>query len=445
MQRDEMDTWMAGRLPSGPLQDAMEDLLGDGIPIDDAEVDAVVARIQARIGGHTRRRRPPVRALALAAAAVIAVGLGAWSLGGERDLPASWEVRPHAAELDAVRPAAAAPDPGGQALAWVQAGRSDDAVLLYRLLLAQRPTGPDAARWQHGLIGALRASGDEAAAFAATLELLDRYGPGTAWATRHGEDEVRTWLEADLRAAAVLAHQRAQRSGDPELLEQAGVAYELYLADLADPEREVDMRYAYGEMLYKGERYDEAWEQYRAVATDHPDSARARFCAEAAIFAAEALAKVDDGDPVWRERMITSLDDYVQAWPDDDKAVAMRYRAAYAVYEEAPGEALDRLEALVQLAPDTREGLYAANLAVDALVMEDEPGRASELVLEWLELGLGTEADQDALDELVQLGGQAAHEATRRAVRAGADPDEAWAAYRGAWPDGPAPPDPARE
>jgi len=397
--------------------------------VEDAEVDAVVARLQARSG--PRRRRWPFAVAA--GVAVAAVALLATNLTRQPPIEPTWEVEPVPAEAAVrVRPSGSAPARAAEAEDWLAQGRIDDAILRYRLLLAEDPTGPRAARWQRGLVDALTERGDARAVVEAALDLVVRYGPTTAWHHRYGTPPETAAMARTLLAAAELAHSTGRSEGDVTLLDQASVAYELYLGRLVEPDREDEVRYAYGEVLYERQRYDEAWEQYRAVASD-PSAPRARLCAEFAVFAAEEMAKATD-EAVWHERFVDAADAYAEAYPDDPKSIDMQYKAAYAIYQLDPPASAERFESVAMQAPDRRVGGFAAQLALRALLAGEDFAGAAEFAAAWLE---HADPEPEVRSALVEQAGEAAFEATRRAIAAGADPSDAWAAYRQAWPDGP--------
>jgi tetratricopeptide (TPR) repeat protein len=217
--------------------------------------------------------------------------------------------------------------------------------------------------------------------------------------------------EEDLRKLAVRLHVAGHQGGDPATLEAASAAYELYLAAFPEGPMDDEMRYAYGELLYKEERFPEAYDQYLAVADRHPESKRAKFCAESALFAAERLA--DPGDPRldrWEERMLDAADLYIATWPDDPKAVMMSYRAGYLLLAHGRLEgALPHMISVITTAPEAHEATLAATLLMDAWRQDAvaEALAAAE--------GLSDEASADLLEGIA-----AALEAEGRADEAAA-------------------------
>jgi len=416
MPRDELDDWLDDVDDGGPLFEAVAARV-ETLAVDEAEVERVARRVERRATSKRSRAWWILPVLGgLAAAAILA-----------RVVPPREAAPP---DLDAPPQV-------------VEGLRADPPQTREAPLQAPRPPvaaveglESDAVRRERERIEALFARGAVAEAVSATLDFVERFGPGTDGASRHGSAGHHALTAELLRKAAVRAHRHAHAESDEALLAQAGVAYERYLADFAEPEHESGIRYAYGELLYREERFDEAWEQYTRVAED-VDHDKARFCGESAIRAADAMRRLDDSEE-WRDRFVASVDTYVAAWPDDAKVPKLQYQAAYAVYEsEGSVEAIERMSALAVDAPDTTEGGWAANLALDGYVTAGDFAGAAEFAEAFLALE-GVPGDVRA--EIHETGARAAFFATRQQVARGADPAGAWAAYRDAWPQGPAPP-----
>lgn len=412
MPSDDLDQWIADADERGPLFEAARARI-DAIEVDESRVDAIARRVERRVAG--RRWWIPLVVAGLAAAVALA-----WVLTNAARAPDDQALVTSPDARDASPTAPGAPKTFPEPRVAVAATDAEAAAV-------------DALRDQ---IHARLASGDVAGGITAALDFAQQYGPRSAWATDHGSPAHLASTAKLLRKAAVLAHGHARAQDDSEVLQQASVAYELYLSDFAEPEHETNVRYAYGEMLYEEERFDEAWEQYTAVARDQ-DHDKAKFCARSAVFAAEAMRKEDDDPDLWRERLVDSVDAYVEAWPDDDAVVKMKYKAAFAVYEMDSYASIDRFEALATEAPETTEGGYAANLALDGYVIARDFGGAAEFAASFLTL---EDVPEPLRAEISRIGVNAAYTDAVLRIRAGADPDEVWAAYLMAWPDGRPPP-----
>ena len=104
-------------------------------------------------------------------------------------------------------------------------------------------------------------------------------------------------IEENLRRVAVDYHNEARkleksRHGDAmKVSDLARQAYGTYLTEFTEGEHIYNVRYAYGELLYKLKDYVGAFEQYMAVVAIDPNGKHSLFCAESAIFAAEEQVK----------------------------------------------------------------------------------------------------------------------------------------------------------
>ncbi|MEM7789685.1 MAG: hypothetical protein AAF594_18340 [Bacteroidota bacterium] len=409
MPRDELDEWLEECDDRGPLFEAAEARV-DAIVIDEASVNVVTERVRARMDGPRGSRSWRWLAVATLAAALVTVWMSAGSPTSPGPAPSTRPAVPAAAR-DVASPDA------------VAARRRPGAPPAYDPVLA------DAHRL---LVEANLAAGDLDGAMVAVLDLAEMHGPPSHPRT---PEELAATARL-LRKVAVQAYTQARQETDPELLDRASVVYAVYLADFSEPEHDKNVRYAYGELLYEARRYDEAWEQYTAVAAD-PEHAKAQFCGESAVFAAEEMLKESDEPEVWRERFVDAADVYVETWPDDPKSVDMQYKAAYALYKAEDADAIERFESLAMQAPERREGGYAANLALDARVTAGDFAGAAAFAATFVE---DEAVPEELRAKIAEVGGNAAYEAARRAVAEGADPAVEWAVYRETWPDGPSPP-----
>lgn len=223
---------------------------------------------------------------------------------------------------------------------------------------------------------------DHRAEIAARLEDGDAYG---AWhlfqAFRSQYGPQVDGMEQDLRKIAVMLHATSRQTDDPDALDRAGDAYALYFQDHGDSQNAHAMHYAYGEMLYKAERHDEAFDEYTTVVRDFPDSQHAKFCAESAIFAADQM--IGKGEPGWEAKGISAAETWLDRWPDDPKARQIRYKAAYLHHTTGNHAAAEsQFTQVIADDPTSPEASKAADLILDGYVVrEDWTGLADSLLL----------------------------------------------------------------
>lgn len=269
----------------------------------------------------------------------------------------------------------------------LEQGRNALAIQTWQRVLARDPSSKDAPKVQSAIVGAQMKIGDKAALLAALQTERKTYGPSSVWARGHSaEPEVlkaaREALEKDLRTVAVAAHDEARRIGSGEQARAAyalaNATYEAYLAEFPDGTYNVDMRYAYAELLYKLKRYDAAYAQYTAVVDADPKGQYVKFCAESAIFAADQMVKQGAGAPSkqnpalteWEERLIASSDRFVQLFPQEPKIKNIVYKTAYLLYnKDQLQEASARFRTVIAMDPGSTEAEQAANLILDSFAL----------------------------------------------------------------------------
>ena len=262
------------------------------------------------------------------------------------------------------------------------------------------------------------------AAVAAPVDLRDPAALSEALQERPPRGRRGARLENAVRALALNTHQAGMAQQDRAVLEAAAEVYALYAVHFATHPNAADVRYAQGELLTQLGRHGEAWSAYRAVADHHPQSPRAAYCSEAAVFAAQGA--LEAGDPaVWRPRLVASLDSHrAHATPEEGRV--LRYEAAYALWEHDRPAAVERLVELVLHAPDSDEAVLAGNLVLDHLVVDKDWPAVEARAWTFLDAGFGTPELRVELEELGRRAGRLAAEASD-------DPD-AVRAFEARWP-----------
>lgn len=329
---DEMDGWFEQIEVDSPLHDAMvESLNDDPLAVSDDAVNRVAASAQEKLAPANNWRWYGLAGLV--AAAALAALIAGQPISEVQDAlePDGIEVRHPAASYEVA---------------------SAEVIADHRSEIARRLDDGDAyGAWQ--LFQAFRS----------------QYGPNV------------DGMEQDLRKIAVSLHAASRQTNDPDALDRAGDAYALYLQDHGSSENAHAMRYAYGEMLYKAERHDEAYDQYATVVRDFPDSQHAKFCAESAIFAADQM--IARGESGWEAKGIEAAETWLDRWPDDPKARQIRYKAAYLHYTTGDHAAAEsQFTQVIADDPTSPEAGKAADLILDGYVVrEDWTGLADSLLL----------------------------------------------------------------
>ncbi len=366
MHNDPLDDLFANVAPESPLAEEMQALLQEGLAIEESELDAATDAVYARM----RPRRPwgLFGAMGLIAAAAL-VGFLVWKAPEAQIAPVeSPEVAAH--------PIANPPTPPRPQLA-------PD-------VLAEIADRVDVT------VAALQ-SGNYALALLHFNQLLEQ-----------GD-----LSELQLRKLTIFMHSGARNAEDEEtqllLLEQTVAGYEAWIATFPDEERAPDMNYAFAELLYKTQRYDEAFDHYMTVATRYPESKHAAFCAESAIFAAEQVIQLKRADGSWtgsdepglnraEEQLIAAVDASLGAVPTGEKATTIQYKGAYLLYESGEyGEARERFRSVIEMDPSSPTALQAANLITDSFVIGQEWSGAEAAAYGFYEDQMGDEAFQSEM------------------------------------------------
>lgn len=341
------------------------------------------------------------------------------------------------------------------AQSWFEQGRWETAILAWKGLISEHPTDPEAPEWQARVVAATKKLG-RVEQIAEEVDRLRRtYGATSAWARANAGTPgvvkaAGETIERELRQAAVEAHDRGRRlTGDDARTNLAAAwhAYRAWLEDYGDDPHAYDVRYAYAELLYKVGRHDEAYDQYMEVVRMDPGGKHARFCAESAIFAAEAVLRAQTGaegppgagpQPLseWEQRLVDACDQYVRLFPDDAKAKGALYKAAYLLYARQQfAAAAERFREVIARDPASREAEQAAHLVLDSLAVQEDWDALADNARFYLDApGLGSKAFKQ---EVRAVWERASFKRVESAFSVSGDADAAgdgYAAYAEAFP-----------
>ncbi len=289
---------------------------------------------------------------------------------------------------------------------YFEQGKFEEAIRTYRRLIGQDPQSPDAPEYQNEIIQAYQKMGLKTEVEQEIEKLRRNYGKTSAWAKANSANqdairEARDFLEKNLRAVAVNYHNEARKLGTGgravESYEFAGRAYAVYLDEFPDGKYAYQMRYEYGELLYKLKRYAESYDQYMAVVKIDPKGKESIFCARSAVYAAaelikeeKAAGKVVSGNkenksqqlPLsdWETKKLTALDQFSTNYPDHKDTKGMIYEAGYLYYDKNRfKDASDRFRIVISMDPQSKQAMLAANLIVDSFALVEDYGNLKEV------------------------------------------------------------------
>jgi tetratricopeptide (TPR) repeat protein len=283
------------------------------------------------------------------------------------------------------------------ATTYFEQGKFEQCVQTYRRLIAEDPQSKDAPDYQND-------------------RLLKTYGKNSAWARANASNPdalkvAADYIEKNLRKVAINYHDEAKKLGTGSAAREtyalAYKAYSVYLTEFPDSQYSYDVRYAFGELLYKIKKYDEAYAQYMKVVEIDQKGKHSEFCAESAIFAADEMMKRESkagGSPnpgkateaieltEWEGKSLAALDQYAKLFPASDKTKNIIYKSAYLLYNKNHfKDASDRFRVVIGMDPGSKEAEQAANLILDSFALVEDWGNLKDVSKAFYEQdGLGS-------------------------------------------------------
>jgi tetratricopeptide (TPR) repeat protein len=301
---------------------------------------------------------------------------------------------------------------------YIEQGKFDQAVEMYRRLISENPTDPKAPDFQNEIIGAYTKMGKKQETIDEINRMLKTYGKNSSWAKANASNQdalkgAADNIEKQLRTVATNYHNEAKKLGSgaeaAKTYNLAEQAYRTYLQEYPESQYSYDVRYAFSELLYKVKKFDEAYDQYMKVVSIDKNGAHSQFCAESAIFAADEMLKKEkaagasggpdpgkktDAVPLsdWEQKSLAALDQFAQLWPDDKKTNNVIYKSAYLLYNKNHfKEASDRFNVVIKKNPQSKEAEQASNLILDSFALvEDWENLKSNAKLYYDQQGLGS-------------------------------------------------------
>jgi len=283
------------------------------------------------------------------------------------------------------------------ATTYFEQGKFEQCIQTYRRLIAEDPQSPKAPDYQNEVILAYQKIGRKQETLNEIKRLLDSYGKNSAWARTNSADqdaitEATRYIEKNLRTVAINYHNEAKKLGQGrgarESYDLAEKAYTVYLQQFPTSKYSYDIRYAFGELLYKLKKYDQAYEQYMAVVKIDPKGKHSRFCAESAIFAADQMIKREKAAGripkaktkterlemvQWEQNSLEACDQWSQIFPDDKKTINILYKSADLLYNKNQfKEASDRFRTVISMNPSSKQAEYSANLILDSFLLVED-------------------------------------------------------------------------
>ncbi len=247
------------------------------------------------------------------------------------------------------------------AVIYYEQGKNELTIQTYKTLIHEEPMAPDNPEYQDSIIKSYWERDRFEEANREIDAMMEMFGHSSRWAQANADntaalEEADNLIERNLRKAAVDSFQQAIKRKSKELLLLAEIEYKKYLDYFPESKKAYEMRFWYGEVLYKLKKYDLSAEQYEIVVGMDPNGKYLKDAASNTIFSiekyigrkqdewdreakAQRAAMERETDPTlryaaielneWEKRLITACDTYARTLPNEENTYQVLYKAAY--------------------------------------------------------------------------------------------------------------------
>ncbi len=229
-------------------------------------------------------------------------------------------------------------------------------------------------------------------------------------------------VEEMIRAWSTTYHREAQKTKNADLYAMAYFLYKFYLETFKDTEKEYQMTFFYGELLYKLQKWEEAATAYERVVEIQPKGEYTNESVHGLVLSyfkivsiseeqadlnkrnEELLASTEEDEdgkkkddkpkppptpkeiPDLHQRLIRACKLYSELNPDGERIVDVKYTMARVYYDyDHLEEAIVAFKDIAYSHPEHRLAVIAANLHLDALNILNKFDELHAAVLEYLE------------------------------------------------------------
>jgi tetratricopeptide (TPR) repeat protein len=221
---------------------------------------------------------------------------------------------------------------------YLEKERYQDAAEAYREFSRRQPLSPEAPTLLGKSADAYAKGGFTTLVFESKAELVEQYGPRSAYWKAHPGDvdpQVSAAVQANLLDLAHYHHALAQKSGSTSDREAAVRWYREYLDGFNTAPQAAATRLLLADLLFDGKRYAEAAAEYELAAYSYPnatDAGRAGYAALVSYDKAEP-ALPESERPAWRAKAIDSSLRFAGVFPNHVETPAVLARTTQALFD----------------------------------------------------------------------------------------------------------------
>ncbi len=288
-------------------------------------------------------------------------------------------------------------------------GKDKESILVYRALIKDRPTSPQAPFFQGRIVDAVMRVGKKQITVVQARELVkifqavEKSGNIKTEQDKASLKEAKELAERTLSNLAVSWHNEGKKTRDEETFLFANEAYNDYLAIFPDTAKSYDLRFFHAELLFENlQKYDLAAEEYSKVVrmdvervkkSEKPGKWLTKSTEGALFSYDEVVKKTDDPTekeaaknptrqfpiPPLKQALLEACENYLTFVPGGDKRVEIAYKAAQIKYRYNYFDEAVKSFAIIALEnPGSELAVYSANLILDVYNLQGDFERIDE-------------------------------------------------------------------
>ena len=211
---------------------------------------------------------------------------------------------------------------------YLEKERFVDAAGAYGAFVDQDPYHPQAPLLQVEVIEVYKRGGFPSLVLEGKKGFVDRYGMDGQFWTRNVREEntaVAAHLKSNLNDLAQYSHAEAQKNGKTSDYQEAARWYRKYLAYFPGEPDSANTNFLLAEVLFEGETFDEATDEYERTAYDYPLHEHSAEAAYAAVLSYREHEKILQGEArvAWHSRYLDSGLKFADTYSDHPESGAV--------------------------------------------------------------------------------------------------------------------------